>query len=155
MYSVAKNTWEGVTGPSAVTPAADLFPNCDMVADCLRVLKLHGSLNWYSTHTSSTPSRTAMFRPERRLSVTRRKTIAPDMALAGKARKVYTLPVIVPPVTHKSSVLHSVTGPRLSVHHEREVVDVTRGKVALRPDGHAGGSARGCRCEGRARRASA
>jgi hypothetical protein len=105
MYSVQAGTWESITGPTG-GDQRDLFPRTDAERDCLRVLKLHGSLNWYSTHTSTTPSRTAMFRPTRRLSVTRRRTIAPDMALSRKARTVYTLPVVVPPVTHKSSVLH-------------------------------------------------
>lgn len=111
MYSVAGGTWEAVTGPTRTTPRSDLFPTSPAGANCLRVLKLHGSLNWYSTHTSSTPSRRAMFRPDRRLSLTRRKTIAPDMTLNRKSRRVYTLPVVVPPVTHKSSVLHNALGP--------------------------------------------
>jgi hypothetical protein len=51
-----------------------------------------------------------MLNSKRRLSVTRRRTIAPDMTLSHK-RKVYTLPVIVPPVNHKSSVLPDALGP--------------------------------------------
>jgi hypothetical protein len=75
------------------------------------LLKLHGSLNWYSTHRSATPSRSAMFNTDRRLSVTRRKTIAPAMTVKGPKRSEYTLPVIVPPVTHKSSVLPDALAP--------------------------------------------
>jgi len=106
LYSVAAGTWEGVTGPMP-GENAEVFTRTDAERNCLRVLKLHGSLNWYSTHTSTTPSRSAMFRADRRLSVTRRRTIAPDMALSRESRKVYTLPVVVPPVTHKSSVQHN------------------------------------------------
>lgn len=110
MYSVADGTWERITGPTGATKSGpDLFPRSSPERDCLRVLKLHGSLNWYSTHTSSSPSRAAMLNPKRRLSVTRRKAIAPDMTLSGR-RKVYTLPVIVPPVNHKSSVLPEALG---------------------------------------------
>lgn len=119
MYSVGRNTWEAVTGPGGSVPSEDLFPQTAPERDCLRVLKLHGSLNWYSTHTSSTPSRAAMFRPDRRLSVTRRKTIAPDMTLSRQSRMVYTLPVVVPPVTHKSSVLHTALGPVWTLAEQR------------------------------------
>jgi hypothetical protein len=89
--------------------------------DCIRLLKLHGSLNWYPTHTSATPSRLAMLNPARRLSVTRRRTIAPDMTLTRK-RKVYTLPVVVPPVNHKSSVMPTPLG-RVWTLAERRLID--------------------------------
>lgn len=105
LYSVASDTWENVTGPTH-GGEDDLFRLTESEGIFLRVLKLHGSLNWYSTHNSTTPPRRAMFNPKRRLSVTRRRTISPDMALSRRARTVYTLPVVVPPVTHKSSVLH-------------------------------------------------
>ncbi len=36
--------------------------------NCIRLLKLHGSLNWYSSHSSTEPSRTAMFNPTRKIS---------------------------------------------------------------------------------------
>lgn len=121
MYSAAENTWERITGPNQAGPEDDLFSATEATSDCLRVLKLHGSLNWYSTHTSSTPSRRAMFNPKRRLSVTRRKTIAPDMTLSGGKRKVYTLPVVVPPVNHKSSVLPEALGPVWTLAEKRLV----------------------------------
>lgn len=105
LYSVQPGTWENVTGPTH-GGEDDLFALTESDGDFLRVLKLHGSLNWYSTHNSTSPPRRAMFNPKRRLSVTRRRTISPDMALNRPARTVYTLPVVVPPVTHKSSVLH-------------------------------------------------
>jgi hypothetical protein len=121
MYSVADGTWERVTGPSGAPSPDDLFAR--MITpepDRLRVLKLHGSLNWYSTHTSTSPSRSAMFNPKRRLSVTRRRTIAPDMTLSG-TRKVYTLPVVVPPVNHKSAVLHQALGDVWTLAEQRLV----------------------------------
>lgn len=74
--------------------------------DCVRLLKLHGSLNWYSSHSSNAPSRAAMFNPDRRISITRRRLIDPGMSLQSTQRSMYTLPVLVPPVSHKSSVLH-------------------------------------------------
>jgi hypothetical protein len=105
MYSMGSDVWRGVTGGGH-----DLFSSTSPKGGFLRVLKLHGSLNWYSTHTSSEPSPSAMFNPHRQLSVTRRRTIATDMVLRGK-RKRYTLPVIVPPVNHKSAVLPDALNP--------------------------------------------
>ena len=105
MYCIDPGVWRSVTAPRR-----DAFPVTASEGPFLRVLKLHGSLNWYSTHTSSQPSPSAMFNPTRRLSLTRRRTIAPDMTVRGR-RKRYTLPVIVPPVNHKSAVLPSALGP--------------------------------------------
>lgn len=59
-----------------------------------------------------------MLNPGRRLSVTRRRTIAPDMTLSGK-RKLYTLPVVVPPVNHKSSVMPAPLGPIWTLAEQR------------------------------------
>jgi hypothetical protein len=113
MYAVEPNVWERVSWVGR-----DDFPRASVPDDCLRVLKLHGSLNWYSTHTSSEPSPSAMFKPTRKLSVTRRRTISPDMTLKGK-RKMYTLPVVVPPVSHKSAVLPRVLAPVWALAEER------------------------------------
>ena len=104
MYGIAPDTWERITG------SGSQFPRRNDGVDCLRVLKLHGSLNWYSTHNSVEPSPAAMFNPTRRLSVTRRRVISPEMGLGGKRRR-YTLPVVVPPVSHKSAVLPKPLGP--------------------------------------------
>ena len=71
----------------------------------VKVLKLHGSLNWYSAHLSRHPSVRAMLNPKRKLWVTPRKTIAPQMKLS-LGRTEYTLPLVVPPVMHKASILH-------------------------------------------------
>jgi hypothetical protein len=105
MYSMDAGVWRGVTGGGN-----DLFTRSRAEGDVLRVLKLHGSLNWYSIHGSSEPSPSAMFNPHRQLSVTRRRTILTNMVLRGK-RKRYTLPVIVPPVNHKSAVLPNALTP--------------------------------------------
>jgi hypothetical protein len=74
----------------------------------VRVLKLHGSLNWYSTHNSRTPSPRALFNQSRLLSITRRRAIYVDMTISGpSSRQRHTIPVVIPPVTHKTSVLHN------------------------------------------------
>lgn len=72
----------------------------------VKILKLHGSLNWYSTHRSPKESPKAMFKHDRDIRITRRQTIDPDMKLTGRRRARHTLPVVVPPLIHKSAVLH-------------------------------------------------
>jgi hypothetical protein len=96
---------EHVTAPGGATDE-DVFPVATPDDGCIALLKLHGSLNWYSAHSSTTPSRAAMFKSNRVIHVTRRREIEPDMTLSGRQRSMYTLPVIVPPVSHKSAVLH-------------------------------------------------
>lgn len=73
----------------------------------ISILKLHGSLNWYSAHNSSNLQPKNMFNPTRNIRITRRKTISPKMMLEGRRRRLYTIPVVVPPVNHKSSIIHN------------------------------------------------
>ena len=94
-----------VTKPTQKARRSTLFDVRDDVDDCIRVLKLHGSLNWYSSYLTPEPSPTEMFDPERELSITQRRLIPPDMTFTGQ-KKSHGLPVVVPPVTHKSAVLH-------------------------------------------------
>jgi hypothetical protein len=94
-----------ITAPSQHN-GEELFNINDSGSDGVEILKLHGSLNWYSSHNSPNVSTSAMFRPNRKIRITRRQTIVPDMRLSGH-RTQYTLPVIVPPVTHKSGILHN------------------------------------------------
>jgi hypothetical protein len=53
-------------------PAAsvEVFPIDAPEDESIELLKLHGSLNWYSTHNSSSPSPSAMFNPARNISMT-------------------------------------------------------------------------------------
>ena len=92
-----------VTSP---TGAAQIFPRGGDPDNCISLLKLHGSLNWYSSHSTRTPSRDAMFKASRKLRITSRRRINTQMTQTGKQRRMYTLPIVVPPVTHKSAVLH-------------------------------------------------
>lgn len=82
------------------------FAAGDPNAQGIEVLKLHGSLNWFSTHVSKDPPPSALLNPARRLRITPRRAISTDMILRMK-RKVYTFPVVVPPVVHKAAILHS------------------------------------------------
>jgi hypothetical protein len=94
-----------LTQPTGKTPGRQLFKKCRQTDDCVRVLKLHGSLNWYSSHSNPDPSPEEMFDPTRTLSITRRRSIPRDMTISGQ-KTSHALPVVVPPVTHKSAVLH-------------------------------------------------
>jgi hypothetical protein len=105
LYGLPPQRSRQVTIPSG--PSPDIFDHGGDADNCIRLMKLHGSLNWYSSHSSQEPSREAMFRPTRVIHITRRRNIDPGMALQSTQRQLYTLPVIVPPVTHKSAVLHS------------------------------------------------
>lgn len=88
----------------------DLFEEGNLGLGGTTVLKLHGSLNWYSTHKSTKVKPQWMFRSNRTIHITRRQTIDPEMKLHAR-RRMPTLPVIVPPVTHKSSILHNSLKP--------------------------------------------
>jgi hypothetical protein len=99
-----------VTQPTSSSPG-ELFADTPASADCIQVLKLHGSLNWYSTHNSRSPSANAMFNPSRKLWVTRRRAIYTDMTISGPSRTRHTFPLVIPPVTHKSAVLHDAIKP--------------------------------------------
>ncbi|MBJ7354366.1 MAG: hypothetical protein JHC98_06030 [Thermoleophilaceae bacterium] len=100
----------GLSWPSNAR-SEDLFEEHDPVDRPARILKLHGSLNWYSTHNSRSPTPNAMFNSKRDLSITCRKLISPEMTLTRETRNAYTLPVVVPPVSHKSAVLHDAMKP--------------------------------------------
>lgn len=76
----------------------------------IRILKLHGSLNWYSTHRSANFRPGALFNPNRPIRITTRKNINPNLSLVGR-KKQYTFPIVVPPVTNKSSILHNKIRP--------------------------------------------
>ncbi len=100
-----------LTVPSRNPANWEVFEESEETEGIIRVLKLHGSLNWYSKHHSRELSPEAMFNPSRELLITRRSLINPVMPYTGGKRKMYTLPVVVPPVTHKSAVLHNALKP--------------------------------------------
>ena len=76
----------------------------------IRVLKLHGSLNWYSIHNTRDVTKNAILNARRRFRITTRQNIAPDMTVT-RARTEYTFPLIIPPVTHKAGILHERIQP--------------------------------------------
>jgi hypothetical protein len=89
---------------------APRFADSKVTHEGVAVLKLHGSLNWVSTHTSETPTPAAMFRPNRDLYILNSTKIAARMSWTRRSRKMYIKPIILPPVTGKRSLLHQQFG---------------------------------------------
>ena len=75
----------------------------------VRVLKLHGSLNWRSIHKSqSPPSAQEMLASEiRHPRITPRMKINNDMGIYEGKNRRFTHPLIIPPVAHKAAFLRS------------------------------------------------
>lgn len=69
------------------------------------LLKLHGSLNWYSRHKSVNPPISALFNPGRDIQVTPRTDVDTDMRFVQK-RSSATYPVVIPPIVGKAFVFH-------------------------------------------------
>jgi len=91
----------------------DTFPVVEDGEEGVAILKLHGSMNWYSAHNSPNPTRRKLFDPQRSIRLTTRKPIDPSMKLSGSrvGRAKFTFPIVVPPVVHKSQVLHEKLKP--------------------------------------------
>lgn len=76
----------------------------------IELLKLHGSMNWQSQHTSNNPKPRALFRAKRPLYVMNAKKL-PTSLTWQKGRKLYLKPIITPPVSGKKHVTHSAILP--------------------------------------------
>jgi len=87
------------------------FEQTDMKGG-VRVLKLHGSLNWYSRHVSPYPKPEHFLNPKRKLYITSRTEFATGMTIKKRwGRTVHTFPVILPPIGSKSAIIHSEFEP--------------------------------------------
>lgn len=100
---------DNVTGPR--DNSALLFDKSGGGTSGISILKLHGSLNWYSTLRSLADIHKAIFKQNRVIRITRRQTINPYMSYVGGSRSQHTFPVIIPPVNQKSSVMHQNIQP--------------------------------------------
>jgi len=96
-----------LSGEPEVTdpPRSDRFNNTIDVGG-VRVLKLHGSLNWYSRHRSSNPEPRHLLSSNRNLCITTRQKLAPDMLARKGGKRWHTFPVITPPVGNKAAFIH-------------------------------------------------
>ena len=89
----------------------ELFEFGDSNRPGIPILKLHGSLNWYSCHTSARPSVQALLRPTRKLRITLRTKVSSELSYVGGHRKMYGFPIVLPPVVHKAGILHESLKP--------------------------------------------
>ena len=99
-----KITSDRITGPKN---SKETFAKGAPDKEGIQILKLHGSLNWYSLHKSPKVSVSTLFKQDKKLLITKRKEIDPEMQYAGGKRRQYTFPIIVPPVSQKSAIFHS------------------------------------------------
>ena len=71
----------------------------------VNILKLHGSLNWLSMYELP-PSAQDILAPEkRRIRITPRMQVSPDMGIYREGTRHFTYPHIVPPIGHKAGIL--------------------------------------------------
>ena len=84
------------------TASEALFPKSDSYTSSIEVLKLHGSLNWYSKHNTPVPTAETLLNRNKACFVTRRRQVSTEMLY----RRQYTFPIVVPPVSNKAAILH-------------------------------------------------
>ncbi len=86
------------------------FEATDNPYDGVGILKLHGSMNWQSRHTSATPRPSALFHPNRELHIINSRHISRSLTWRRNRRTVYMKPIIVPPTSGKRGMMHSSMG---------------------------------------------
>lgn len=96
---------------SSPTGKVTVFPKGSLKDSTIRVLKLHGSLNWFSTHKSPLIPKSAILNASRSYHITPREQIVPDLTWTTGKRKMHTFPLVIPPVTHKAGILHTDIQP--------------------------------------------
>jgi len=102
-------------------PRAARFEPREDGATGIALLKLHGSLNWYSLRNTKNPSRKSLFDPSRSIGITTRKSIETSMMVRVQpgVKKRFTFPIVVPPVVHKSGILPEDLRPVWALAEER------------------------------------
>lgn len=76
----------------------------------IEILKLHGSLNWFSIHKTSNPPPKDIICKDIDLWITPRRKIATDMTMRINKKQQYTFPLVVPPVVNKAAIMHNALG---------------------------------------------
>jgi hypothetical protein len=77
----------------------------------IKLYKLHGSLNWFSIHNSRDVPRNTILNPNKKFNITPRKYILPNLLFNSGKRRMYTFPLIIPPVNHKAAIIHKELHP--------------------------------------------
>lgn len=83
------------------------FKNLHNSQKGIQLLKLHGSMNWQSLHTSFSPKPAALFNPFREIHIGNSPMIFPSLTWKRQKRTVYLKPVIIPPISGKRRMMHN------------------------------------------------
>jgi hypothetical protein len=99
---------DALTKPKASKKHVKLFNVNFKDGKTIQLLKLHGSLNWYSLHKDRIVNPKKMANTDREIHVTQRQEIDLTMKVSGQLGRGarFTLPIVVPPVIHKSEIFH-------------------------------------------------
>ncbi|MGI9250176.1 MAG: hypothetical protein ACR2PR_03135 [Pseudohongiellaceae bacterium] len=81
------------------------FPKASYSTRCISLLKLHGSLNWFSLHTSSNPSIKALFNTKRNIRIKQSKDVNVVIHSPKSKQAKDIFPVIIPPIIGKGAVI--------------------------------------------------
>jgi len=90
-----------------VMQGCEPFSQISKAHDGVAVLKLHGSMNWQSKHTSAAPTSSALFSPNRAIHVMNSPEMPGSLTWKPNKRRIYMKPIIVPPVSGKRGMMHS------------------------------------------------
>lgn len=94
--------------PSGSSRGITLFKKGDSSDSGVCLLKLHGSLNWYSKHQTKSIPRNSILSQTKTFHITSRESILSGMTYTTNRNiKYHTFPLIIPPVTHKAGILHN------------------------------------------------
>lgn len=85
----------------------------------IAILKLHGSLNWFSTHTSSRVPKNSILSTKKDFFITPRRNIPIKMEFQREKKSVHTFPMIIPPINNKASVIHKDLHPIWKIAEQR------------------------------------
>lgn len=103
---------QGLTSARLGTYAgADQFASPDINPSGIAVLKLHGSLNWQSSHTSKSPTPSALTNQKRSLNVLNAKNLPLSLSRRAGKKPLYLKPITVPPVSGKRGIIHNAILP--------------------------------------------
>lgn len=91
--------------------AVEVFNMEDESGSGLELLKLHGSLNWFSTHNTRKVPKNSILSSSKKFRITPRARLIQDLTFTTNKRTFYTFPLIIPPVTHKAGILHDDIRP--------------------------------------------
>lgn len=85
----------------------------------IKLFKLHGSLNWFSSHTSRDVPKKTILNPKKRFRITPRSNVTINMRINSGKRSSHTFPLIIPPVNHKAALIHHELHPLWRMAEER------------------------------------